>query len=683
MDKRIAVLRQRGTCHSGSRATPILYRSHLFAPISRKSPCVLLDLLNVSMDKQEIAQKNIYFTIYDTTYRHSYDSRFLTRLASILPQGDRDDAIDECQVGETESGHSLMRTFLSVADCNFDYSSAPRFKTASRSIVRVGDLRISSNMMWPRTAIQAYTISLGDVSLYVCNSRYPYNFENRRLISAQSVFQPDEFTLATLGLPEDAEPDEVLRSMNYRTILTVDSIDAIIAVSNAKPRNAADPSVCATLTIGQVCMFACKDSFARFTSTIGELSAEMTAITDDVLDVLRSKSKESRSAQALLETDTDMNEKADTPLDSHEDLKKRSIIRPSVGTSRNDNRVPNFLLDGYDWTTIDSDECGKPGILKGEEQSARWYGNVEAASPSTYAGNDEVTFVSGLGGDETKKTARDQSLGPRIISHHFPLNPVSDPIGDGDMGVTKFAGSNVKPQIRTRLIVHDLAFRLRFFDGFDWPELLDEKTRASPRCEAFIIPEVNAATTEDEADKTEGGKAFVDGNNDTEKVGLKAKLMGDLLSGGPVQGSTFENIPLPEERGKTLKEQAEIRRLARRTSKFFQVATSGVSLRIDSMEESSEHRLVSCLNLKVQDMFLAETISCNRPIKMLGEWFNEQEHPRDSNDGLIMLKVSNMCAVSDAFVTWTSPSRSPCLPHYVQTRTDGHLAPIASNIRRR
>jgi hypothetical protein len=46
------------------------------------------------------------------------------------------------------------------------------------------------------------------------------------------------------------------------------------------------------------------------------------------------------------------------------------------------------------------------------------------------------------------------------------------------------------------------------------------------------------------------------------------------------------------------------------------------------------------MNLKAQDLFVAETISSKRPVKMLGEWFNEEEHPRDSKDGLIMMKVS-------------------------------------------
>jgi hypothetical protein len=59
------------------------------------------------------------------------------------------------------------------------------------------------------------------------------------------------------------------------------------------------------------------------------------------------------------------------------------------------------------------------------------------------------------------------------------------------------------------------------------------------------------------------------------------------------------------------------------------------------MEESTEHRLATALNAKVQDFFLAETISADRPVKFAGEWVNEMEHPRDSKDGLLEVKVSH------------------------------------------
>jgi hypothetical protein len=70
------------------------------------------------------------------------------------------------------------------------------------------------------------------------------------------------------------------------------------------------------------------------------------------------------------------------------------------------------------------------------------------------------------------------------------------------------------------------------------------------------------------------------------------------------------------------------------------VYASGVSLRLDSHRECCDHNLASCMNLAAQDFFLAETISSDRPVKMIGEWLNEDDHPRESRDGLLTMKVS-------------------------------------------
>lgn len=65
-----------------------------------------------------------------------------------------------------------------------------------------------------------------------------------------------------------------------------------------------------------------------------------------------------------------------------------------------------------------------------------------------------------------------------------------------------------------------------------------------------------------------------------------------------------------------------------------------MKVRLDAFPESDEHRLANCIDVSMADFFVAETISSSKPVKLLGEWFNETEHPRDSNDGLIMMKVS-------------------------------------------
>jgi hypothetical protein len=162
--------------------------------------------------------------------------------------------------------------------------------------------------------------------------------------------------------------------------------------------------------------------------------------------------------------------------------------------------------------------------------------------------------------------------------------------------------------------------------------------RSAARKGAFVIDEnsaIIALRSEAEDDIKNALPA-----DEVKKLERRAELMGNLLEGSPENGSTFQDQPLPEERGRVLKEQAEVRRLARRTGKYFQVYASGVSLRLDSHQESGEHKLVSCMNLAVQEFFLAETISSDRPVKMIGEWLNEDDHPRESRDGLLMMKVS-------------------------------------------
>ena len=118
--------------------------------------------------------------------------------------------------------------------------------------------------------------------------------------------QPNELSLSRLALPGDVESDDVQRAMNYRTIVTLDSMDAVIAVSKKKDTPASDPSICANFTIGQLSLFSCKDSFSLFTRTIGEASAEISALTDNELEVLRSKSTNITEMYSMIREQTTM-----------------------------------------------------------------------------------------------------------------------------------------------------------------------------------------------------------------------------------------------------------------------------------------------------------------------------------------------------------------------------------------
>jgi hypothetical protein len=210
------------------------------------------------------------------------------------------------------------------------------------------------------------------------------------------------------------------------------------------------------------------------------------------------------------------------------------------------------------------------------------------------------------------------------------------------MDAAKYAKTKTSPPVMARILVRDLSFRCRFFDGYDWPHLQKRSTYQQDTNRLFVIDENRKQEREllQKVQENVDGRLKDDGRADKD-VKRKAELLTELLDEDDKAsgGATFRDTPLPEERGKKLQEIQEERRLARRMNKFFQVSLSGLKARVDTFVESKNHRLASCVDLVVSDLFLAETISSDKPVKLLGEWLNEVEHPRLSTDGMIMMKV--------------------------------------------
>ncbi len=607
--ERARTLQRRGSCDPDCIVNPIVYRSSLFIPISPLSPSIHFDF-HRSEETQSCPTTTVYLNVFHITYRHQHDCSWMKRLSSVLSQNSSNPKTDATSLG---------RLFISATDCNIDYLSPQTFHTASRSIFRIGDMRLSSNLVSPNPLKQAFACSISNTELLLCCSRFGYNFEKRRMVSSADVMKPDDVSMHAIGLPDEADSNDVLRLMNYRTMATMESINMQV-VTCVGERSALDPTLSVHVSSRQVCVFACRDSLARFSDMIGEASAEMTAISAKAFEELRSKSSKNPSLEI---------ENVSSLAQKHSATQTQQHNRDNDISFMQSTPTPiEFLLDGYDWTAIDSDELGKTEIPQGEEQSARWFTDGELLA----ANDNEIEIATST----TNK-------GPPIITHHFNLHPVVDPIGDGDMGATKYANVKNEPRVQARVIIRDLAIRLRFFDGYDWPELLNDKARSAPRSESFVIPEVKKKSDCDESS---------DGSTSTPAIkgevvrNRKSVLLEDLLIERNEIGSTFANIPLPDEHGIRMKEQDELRRLARRTSKYFQIEASGVVARIDSMEECDEHRLVSCVNLMINDLFLAESISSEKSVKIIGEWFNEQEHPRDSKEGLVLMKVRTRCFFS-------------------------------------
>jgi hypothetical protein len=76
-----------------------------------------------------------------------------------------------------------------------------------------------------------------------------------------------------------------------------------------------------------------------------------------------------------------------------------------------------FLLDGYDWTTIDHDPLQEFEISPGEEQKAGWYNSD----------------------DNTKGR-----LPLKFVHQHFQIQAIADPLSQGDLGVNRFVGKGAK-----------------------------------------------------------------------------------------------------------------------------------------------------------------------------------------------------------------------------------------------
>jgi hypothetical protein len=86
IQNRVDFVRERSLCRSNPSAVPIVYRSHLFVPISRESPSFLLDLIDLTPAASLRSQKKVHITLYHLTYRYDVDSKWMERLATIFKE---------------------------------------------------------------------------------------------------------------------------------------------------------------------------------------------------------------------------------------------------------------------------------------------------------------------------------------------------------------------------------------------------------------------------------------------------------------------------------------------------------------------------------------------------------------------------------------------------------------------
>lgn len=595
--------------------TPVVFRSHIFTPISQETPSILLDFINLSAeaanDLNEMKQRRVHVTLYHLTCRYAVDSDWVERLLTILPSVPKSEPGEgaECttkgshMMQKQPSRTTMTRVFMSTADINLDYTVPAYFETISRSIVRMSDFRFSCNLMTPAGLVQAFSVSIGDITYDICGSKASYHDENASLCRSMWIVgkersQQSRTTKSVFG----TMPEAVLRELGFVNVLSLDMVDAVV-VQRKPGGSSKEPPLATSLTFGTLSIHACKDSFGCFASTVGELQAKLTALTDYDLEKMKNDHQYEAPTEARMESSPT------TTTHAFSDDIIPSIPAPAGAMGKNED---SYLLDGYEWTSISSNSSKDVIIPPGDEQVAGWYSSSDEGD---------------LGGN----------FPGQIVHQHFPLPGIADPLAEGDMGVHKYVGNTAVAQAKSRLLIHKLNLKMRFFDGYDWPEKCTERQReaASKPGRAFVIEPLPQVVSEEEK------KELSDEMEIARKVSLarKAKLMGDLLGGKDNDQKTFKETPLPGDRASQLALQKTIRMCSRVPNTFFQLSLNGVALRMDSYMVGS-HRLQSIMELSVSKLFVAETVSLSTPVKMLGEWMSDREHPRDTRFGTLMMKMA-------------------------------------------
>ena len=623
--QRVTQMKQRIKTYLHATVTPILYRSQIFTPICQEAPSFLVDIRDLtSGSRGGLIQKQVHMTLYHLSFRYDVDSRWVEGLKNLLPSSNKKvQSAGKIEATQTKGSQppSMQRVFISVADCNLDYTSPSYFDMSSRSIVRLGDFRFSSNIMTPPAAVQAYSLSLGDFSYYINNERLSYASEDRHICRA-SILREATKPRARSGRYQihGTTAEALLREMGFVEVLGLDSMDAVIAVmGNESLRRdvTKEAGTTTSLTFGVLSVTACKDSFNCFSTTVGEVQMKLTAMGQEEMMSLQ--------------------EESDAILQKRE-AHVKTVEKRNKMSGRTDNPAPSnkesddaLLLDGYDWTEIDHDPLPKLEIPDDEDQVAGWYNSTNTSVANTPASGHGLAQV---GGTIAAVGMKITEFPGRIVHHHFPIHSITDPLADGDMGASKYAGDDSLLNLKSRILVHRLMVKLRFYDGYDWPDRLSQKTKKGLNKNGRFVIETLPTPADNPTD--------ADGEMDEFKQ--RGKLMSDLLHNNKVDndpfGSPFDDVPLPEDRASKLQNDAELRRLSRKTKTYLQISANGVKIRMDSFATSWTHRLASIMSLSVSEMFFAETASLGYPVKMLGEWVNDSEHPRDTRCGTLMLKVS-------------------------------------------
>ena len=531
-----------------------------------------------------------------------------------------------------------------------DYTSPILFNRAARAVGRIGEIHLSCNIV-SGSLSQSYKVALADVSFFLTNRRCSRTRENTQLLYSRQVHVDNEVITEKgskhlMHQYSDRHKlcafEDVLGSMGFVSMISLDSADIFVKVlDDNTPRSQKKISVVASmpiakftldLTLGQMNLYACRDSFECLTDMVGDISLYFTNIsggeqfesaavcTSSVISNGDSKlfpDYTSNNAKAISVSsvadicdDELLHKIPDSELSAKELRRKHNITDDNdlaikvaralliknyytvdtkpIGINNgvpvedkvtNNPRAASFnsltvndiadalhdglLLDGYDWTDVDY--CGWSRIPAETGQQSEWLASSEI----------------------------------HIFPNHVAVDPVRDPLAEGDMNAAQLVGSKESPCVELRVFIRELSANFRFFTGFDW----DTRPLHEP---------LNFKQT------TPGTKK------------RKEQLLGTLLEKREV-----EDDDLFLDRSNTRFSP----RITRQLDKYFEVSLSGARMRLDVYSQSLNHRLASTLDLKIMDVFFSESLSSEVPVKFLFEWVNDKKHPRDADDGMVMMKV--------------------------------------------
>lgn len=654
-------VQERFTEHLPSFARVIFFRSKLCQPLSPETPAVMIDVLfrggvdglNVVAGDDVYREKSIHANIYDMTYRYNMNSEWIQNITSLLKSETSQQAEEKETHGTDDSEeHSLTNLFVNLTDCNFDYTSPLYYKTASRVILRLGEVRLSSNVV-SSSAMQAYKTSLSDVYLHLCNHRHLYNEENEHISCSHRHFNSNDLVVpdgrGCLSGRTTLTFNDVLSRMGFVHVAMLDTLDAIILRASSANRRCNDPATTIALTLGKLSLNVCRDSLSCLSSTVDDWLVKFTAVSEEELNAMRELSerqsmigaeKKSNTNEVFLPFEQQRHTTEDDAmsLEPSEKLAKSNTkkdvspletdIHQSYQSIFRDDDVyldltKSLLLQNYytfDATktrpTINhpnafAERSQEPIISLQSSSSDDEWAAVEhdyirnSKLPPDQEQHSEWIICDANNGEQTQQEARTDfySQQVKIFPQHIPSRPIFDPLAVGSSDAAKLAGTHTPPAIGLCFIVKDASIKCHFFDGLDF---------------------VHEATSVHRKQQ---------GLHDRRKM-----LLNDLVDGNE-QSATLNGILLPEERNERLRREFAQRKLRRNTQRYFSISIDGLKLKQDSFVDSAEHRLASCLDLSMSDLFIAETISNKEPVKLLGEWSNESQHPRDDNDGIVTLKM--------------------------------------------